>query len=393
METPPIKTPEEILKSPTLLDDFIRETERLGHRGESDIKKILLLSILSCRRRKPISVIVQGESSSGKSSTVDCVKEFTPDEFVLDLSAVTPAAFWNLPKLALKNRAVFIAERNGASGADYPIRTLQSEGVLARLVSVPQDEGPYKTVKQTVEGPCSFIQTTTSTQSDRNAENETRTFVLYSDDSESLTYQVIEAQKEQYLSIGLVLDRSLLCQAWKEAFRLLKPIRVIIPYVHSIKFPTNLVRARRDHSRFLSLIEMVAHLYQYQRETLPEDVIVASSEDYRIAYDLFAPLMPANVQQISPKLAQLHETLRRHAEHHSFTYASAAELMNWNRKTVRKYVDEGLEAGFFDAPKGIRSGVTSSFRWLEQSKKPGSLSISTPEEIERALALSNCPKG
>src|SRR5207247_1345766 len=117
---------------------------------------------------------------------------------------------------------------------------------------------------------------------------------------ESLTYQVLDAQKEQYRSSGNALDVNALRKAWKDALRLLKPLQVTIPYVDSIKFPTTPVRARRDHSRFLSLIELSAHIHQFQRDRVA-DAIIATSNDYRIAFELFVPLMPSNVDQISPK--------------------------------------------------------------------------------------------
>ena len=45
---------------------------------------------------------------------------------------------------------------------------------------------------------------------------------------------------------------------------------------------------RRDHARFLNLIEVSAFLHQYQREK-KSGAIVATVEDYAVAYQLASP--------------------------------------------------------------------------------------------------------
>ena len=56
-----------------------------------------------------------------------------------------------------------------------------------------------------------------------------------------------------------------------------------------------------------------------------------------------------------------------------------------------KYVGEGLEAGCFHAPKGIKQGVETVFEILELSKSlHKKLPISTPDEIDRAVNMSSC---
>lgn len=73
----------------------------------------------------------------------------------------------------------------------------------------------------------------------------------------------------------------------------------------------------------------------------------------------------------------------------AFTYSSATALMDWDRKTTMKYVNEGVDAGYFHAPKGIKSGVLSEFFLSDLSQKPSKhRSICSPEELDRLL---RCP--
>ena len=50
------------------------------------------------------------------------------------------------------------------------------------------------------------------------------------------------------------------------AQRLLEPLPVVIPFADKLSFPTGWMRTRRDHARFLNLIEVSAFLHQHQRE-------------------------------------------------------------------------------------------------------------------------------
>ena len=51
------------------------------------------------------------------------------------------------------------------------------------------------------------------------------------------------------------------------------------------------MRTRRDHARFLNLIEVSAFLHQHQRERTREGAIVAAVADYAVAYALAAEVL------------------------------------------------------------------------------------------------------
>ena len=58
-------------------------------------------------------------------------------------------------------------------------------------------------------------------------------------------------------------------------------------------FPAKLIRARRDFPQLLALIEASAILHQQQRERDEQGRIIATEADYRIVYDLAAPVFGA----------------------------------------------------------------------------------------------------
>ena len=78
-------------------------------------------------------------------------------------------------------------------------------------------------------------------------------------------------------------------EVWQTLQKLLKPVKVLIPYAGSLtsKTPNRPLRMRRDFGRLLAQIETIAVLHQYQRPVSGGDnqslEIIAGLEDYYIA--------------------------------------------------------------------------------------------------------------
>ena len=74
------------------------------------------------------------------------------------------------------------------------------------------------------------------------------------------------------------------------AQRMLEPLPVVIPFADELCFPSSWMRTRRDHARFLNLIEVSAFLHQHQRAR-SAGAIVGSLDDYATAYGLAAEVL------------------------------------------------------------------------------------------------------
>ncbi len=73
---------ERLLKSRDLLPWIANGIEEVGVAGERFLAMILYLVGTSRLLDKPLSAIVQGPSTSGKSHTIDCVAKLFPPEAV-----------------------------------------------------------------------------------------------------------------------------------------------------------------------------------------------------------------------------------------------------------------------------------------------------------------------
>jgi DNA primase catalytic core len=279
-----------LLKSPGFLDTLSKHIEAIGYVGEDRNKKLTYVISSSRKLPKPLSAIVRSQSGAGKSYLMECVAELMPPEDVHFFSRLTPQALYYLERDALQHKLLIVDERNGSEESEYPIRTLQTRKVLKLAVPVKDpNSGRIKTETLEILGPISYMESTTSQKV--NPENENRCFELYLDESDAQTRAIFAAQRKSRTLEGWKVERlkEKVRTLHHNAQRLLRPLKVIIPYVDLLEFPQSWLRGRRDHDRFLSLIEGIAFLHQYQRhigEDNGQQYIEASVEDYAHAYDL-----------------------------------------------------------------------------------------------------------
>lgn len=281
---------EAFLRSPGLLERIAADLELVGYVGEPRNKKLAYLIGTSRRLPKPLSAIFRAQSGCGKSFLMECVAELMPPEDVHYFSRLTPQALYYLEPDALTHKLLIVDERDGSEEAEYPIRTLQTRKVLKLAVPIKDpSSGKIKTAVLEIHGPIAYMESTTDQSV--NPENANRCFELYLDESAEQTRAIFAAQRRARSLEGWREDRrkAAVLRVHHNAQRLLQPLKVIIPYVDMIEFPESWLRGRRDHDRFLSLIEGIAFLHQHQRESGDEDgagFIVASLDDYAAAYDL-----------------------------------------------------------------------------------------------------------
>ncbi|EKD27117.1 MAG: DnaG primase-like protein, partial [uncultured bacterium] len=133
----------------------------------------------------------------------------------------------------------------------------------------------------------------------------------------------------------------------RNAQRLLKPVKVIIPYVELIDFPTEWIRTRRDHDRFLNLIVSVAFLHQYQREIkefkvesskLKVEYIEANIKDYAIAYRIAKTVLFNTFQELEKPVFDFYLKLLEMVEAEAKKQGVAPEEFTFTRRNIRQVI-------------------------------------------------------
>ena len=113
-----------------MLDRILADFTRCGVVGEETNKLIGYLAATSRKLDAPLAVMVQSSSAAGKSSLMEAVLAFMPEEDKVQYSAMTGQSLFYMGAMDLKHKILALAEEEGAARASYALKLLQSEGVL-----------------------------------------------------------------------------------------------------------------------------------------------------------------------------------------------------------------------------------------------------------------------
>ena len=409
-EIPPMTKEEEaealkLLKSSDLMSRIIQDLEIIGHVGEESRKLLAYLISVSRKLDRPLSGIIISQSGAGKSGLVEKIQELTPPEDVEFFSRITPQALYYMERDALKRKLLIIEERTGGEGADYSIRTLQSRQKLTQAVPIKDpNSGKLKTMTFEVEGPIAYLETTTNPNI--NHENATRCFEIYLDESIEQTRRIHQAQREAKTIKGIL--RKPQAEAVKKlhhnAQRLLKTVPVHNPYALMMDFPADNLRTRRDHERFLSLIEAVTFLHQYQRPLKQIDdgqggritCIESAINDYAIAYRLASDILGFSLDDLKKHARDLLDLIRdmvdkesketgQISEEITFTRRQIREYLGWPDYQIKTYIKQ-LEDLEYLVLEQVKTRGQFEYRLNHPSERRPLKGLLTPEELKKLLS-------
>jgi hypothetical protein len=303
----------ELLRDPRLLDRIVEDFARCGVVGEETNKLVGYMGVVSRHLEAPLAVIVQSSSAAGKSSLMEAVLAFLPDEQRVQYSAMTGQSLFYMGETDLKHKVLAIVEEEGAHSASYALKLLQSEGVLT-IASTGKDpnSGRHITHQYRVEGPVMIFLTTTAIQLDEELLN--RCMVLSVNEEREQTQAIHRVQREAQTLEGLMRrrDRDAILAVHRNAQRLLKPMAVVNPYARELTFNDGQTRTRRDHTKYLTLIRSIALLHQWQRPRKtfdhrgqPVEYIEVTVEDIAVANRLAHEVLGRSLDELPPQTRRL----------------------------------------------------------------------------------------
>lgn len=303
----------ELLRSPHLLERIVEDFARCGVVGEETNKLVGYLGVVSRHLEAPLAVIVQSSSAAGKSSLMEAVLAFVPEEQRVQYSAMTGQSLFYMGEQDLKHRVLAIVEEEGAHSAAYALKLLQSEGVLT-IASTGKDPatGRLLTHQYRVEGPVMIFLTTTAIHLDEELLN--RCLVLSVDEEREQTQAIHRVQREAQTLEGLLRrqEREAILAVHRNAQRLLKPVFVANPYARELTFLDSQTRTRRDHMKYLTLIRSIALVHQHQRphKTVEHrgrtvEYIEVTLDDIAVANRLAHEVLGRSLDELPPQTRRL----------------------------------------------------------------------------------------
>lgn len=306
-----------LLRDPHLLDRILADFEAAGVVGEETNKLVGYLAAVSRKLPEPLAVIIQSASAAGKTSLMDAILAFVPNESKVQYSAMTGQALFYLGETDLRHKVLAVVEEEGAERASYALKLLQSEGELT-IASTGKDPetGKLVTHEYRVEGPVMIMLTTTAVELDEELVN--RALVLTVDETQAQTRAIHRLQRAKRTLDGLLAReaRREILTRHQHAQRLLEPVAVVNPYAPQLTFVDARTRTRRDHEKYLTLIDTIALLHQYQRERKTIErvgrvvtYLEVTPEDIAVANRLAAAVLGRSLDELPPQTRRFLELL------------------------------------------------------------------------------------
>jgi hypothetical protein len=376
------------LKSPDLVERIGAAFDACGLVGEEANRLAAYLACTSRKLDKPLAVIIQSTSAAGKSTLMEAVLAMFPEEERVKYSAMTGQSLYYLGETDLKHKVLAIVEEEGAEKASYALKLLQSEGELT-IASTGKDPqtGRMETQEYHVEGPVMIFLTTTAVDIDEELQN--RCLTLTVDESREQTERIHALQRKARTLEGLRMrkQKARLLALLRNAQRLLLPVDVVNPWADELTFTADRTRTRRDHEKYLTLIDAVTLLHQYQRprEVDPEatdkaQFIRVTVDDIALANRLAPELLGRSLDELPPQTRRVYETVKAIIREkcdgteteQRFAFFSRYEIRKrlvWSATQVRFHLERLRDLEYIAARYG-RPGSAFQYELLTDCREP-----------------------
>jgi DNA primase len=199
-----------------------------------------------------------------------------------------------------------------------------------------------------VEGPVMIMLTTTAVELDEELVN--RALVLTVDEDREQTRAIHERQRARRTLEGRLASvaKAELLALHRNAQRLIEPITVVNPYAPQLTFLDARTRARRDHEKYLTLIDVVALLHQHQRErkTITRGAqaltyLEVTREDIAVANRLAAQVLGRSLDELPPQTRRFLTQREAWVAHECATHRGPRNHFRFHAREARDAIGLG----------------------------------------------------
>jgi hypothetical protein len=372
-------------QNPKLLDEILKDYERVGLVGETTNKLLCYLAMTSRKLDEPLCVLILSSSGAGKTVLQDTTLRFCPTEDLIKLTSLSGKALFYKESLSLKHKVLALEEEAGAEDASYAVRNLISSKQLT-IESTIRDpsSGRMTTMLNKVEGSTSVFVTTTNPETD--AESRSRFVVLALDESKEQTKRILAFQRKRQTVQGYADQARAddIVRKHQTFQKMLKPLKVVNPHAEQLTYADDRLTARRNQAKSLNLIKAVAFLRQMQKEVKVSDgreYIETDLRDIAIANDIARDIFRHLDDLSSPSrdlLNQIHGFVIARAKAEKvqppdiiFSRRQVREHTGWHNTRLHIHLKELCDYEFIIIESG-RNGVSFNYRlaWAGEHSEP-----------------------
>ena len=394
------------LKDAKLTERIVEDFRKCGLVGERATVLTAYLAAVSRKLSEPLAVLIVARSGAGKSALQDALCAFVPPEEAVRVTRLTGQALFYKDPYSLQQKVLAIAEDEGAMQAVYSLRTLASDQHLSIAATrTDPNTGKLHTEHYEVYGPVVIVLTTTSPEA-FDEETRSRFVQLTMDESREQTKAILERQRHRYTLAG-VMEQAASEQVRRlhhNAQRLLRPLKVVNPFMEYLTYPTERLLFRREQQKYLSLMNAIALLHQQQREVKREvegdvevEYVEVTVEDVALANTLAKDVLSRALDELAPPVRGMYEELRQlcgqraeelkcQADEVQLTRREIREATGWSDWQVRNYCCKLVELEYLYATvNGNGRPCVYSLARAEEGERQTLRGLTDVEEIKQRL--------
>jgi hypothetical protein len=312
----------------------------LGVIGEERNCLIITLAAITRAFQSPVSVLVKGAPSTGKSTLIKRCLELHPPEARIERASLSEKALVHTRE-SLAHRILYLSEYRGGKDSRLLMRLLQSEGAITHEYTTIKGTQRCTEVAATAGSPVIF------------------SLSIWVDETPAQTLAIVKAQVEpRQIANAPNLSR------WHAVFSALLPSKADfstppkwLGYVAE-QLPLQLVRVRRDWDRFLTLLRAVALTRRCPGE---RTTINIEFQDYCVARKILEPAMAATMHGVRGQELEIVHAVHALSSHsREVTARDIAEHLGWKVAVTYKHTKAAVRHGLLKYAHGAR----------QQNKKP-----------------------
>jgi DNA primase len=296
--------------------------------GEEEARFLLFSVATSYMQEKPLHVLIQGSSGSGKTLLLRGIMGLLPEDKGKVYTRITEKSLYHTGS-KLSHTTTAIEDWDGLPPeVQYIFREFQTGGGLSSLSTVKDEAGDSDSADIRAYGPIASMMCTT--QGSVYEDNMSRCFLVAVDESEEQTKRILEYQNARRRGD---IDKKAEEEA-KEFIRnfieVLEPCEVVNPYAGKVSLPHNAHKIRRLNELYLVFVEQITWLHQFQREKDENGRLIVTKEDLKLACHLLFETIILKVDELDGALRMFFEELKNYA------LEKGGQNEQFNRREIRQ---------------------------------------------------------
>ena len=373
---------------PFITDELSGALKQLPLYGLDEQAQLLYLSHFTSLLRKPVSVLIKGQSSSGKSHTMRTVSGFFNPNDIIYFSGMSEKAFIN-SDIDYHNKTLMFGEYSGvkSSEGDTFLRQAMTDHSVSRLVSSKTSDGNYKAVKQEINAKFNIFMTTTEQSIHPEDENRFLSFAIPNDPE---YIQGVNKMQADFLNGELTEEVDF--DYWHKKSdwfkNNIKPVK--INYMKDIIDTCsnqNQSRLTRDIQKIFSLIEVLAIFSQEDKEKDQYGNIISDIGDYRVIYNIINKCNESSHRYTSPLIKDLSEFVRfMNVDHERMPCNYDVQAyFGWSKSRTSRNCKKAVDLGYI--VNHSIPGEENQFEYVEEREVKNSF-LPTPTEVIKHMHTS-----